>query len=158
MHHHFNWGFAAVVGAMQLSVSRVISALIEDSCEPYVYTEGPGVSVAGSKVEVNSLNIGDKLTQYQQMQDIFKWENLLALAISLSFLCLSKFTYQITPLIAGLDYYVRVSARNQLVSAQADRATAFVRLTQALGGGWSETDYNLPIPGAAAGQDDRTAQ
>ena len=51
-----------------------------------------------------------------------------------------------------------LSARNQLVSAQADRATAFVRLTQALGGGWSETDYNLPIPGAAAGQDDRTAQ
>jgi NodT family efflux transporter outer membrane factor (OMF) lipoprotein len=29
-----------------------------------------------------------------------------------------------------------LSARNSAVSAQADRATAFVRLTQALGGGW----------------------
>lgn len=51
-----------------------------------------------------------------------------------------------------------LSARNQLVGAQADRATAFVRLTQALGGGWSETNYNLPIPGATPRQDDRTAQ
>ncbi|WP_337192881.1 efflux transporter outer membrane subunit [Alteraurantiacibacter buctensis] len=34
-----------------------------------------------------------------------------------------------------------LSARNQLVGAQADRASAFVRLTQALGGGWSGTDY-----------------
>ncbi|WP_247710650.1 efflux transporter outer membrane subunit [Qipengyuania aestuarii] len=51
-----------------------------------------------------------------------------------------------------------LSARNQLVGAEADRATAFVRLTQALGGGWSDLDYTLPIPGPAAGQDDRTAQ
>lgn len=31
-----------------------------------------------------------------------------------------------------------LSARNQFVSAEADRASAFVRLTQALGGGWDE--------------------
>jgi outer membrane protein TolC len=30
-----------------------------------------------------------------------------------------------------------LSARNAVVSAEADRASAFVRLTQALGGGWS---------------------
>ena len=53
-----------------------------------------------------------------------------------------------------------LSARNQLVSAQADRATAFIRLTQALGGGWSISDYDLP-PMAAAGVPtdlDRTAE
>ena len=32
-----------------------------------------------------------------------------------------------------------LTARNSLASAEADRATAFVRLTQALGGGWSGT-------------------
>ncbi len=37
-----------------------------------------------------------------------------------------------------------LSARNQLVGAQADRASAFVRLTQALGGGWSPQDFPLP--------------
>ena len=39
-----------------------------------------------------------------------------------------------------------LSAQNQLVAAQADRAVAFVRLTQALGGGWSRTAYDLPLP------------
>jgi NodT family efflux transporter outer membrane factor (OMF) lipoprotein len=38
-----------------------------------------------------------------------------------------------------------LSARNAKVSAEADRASAFVRLTQALGGGWSPTEYPLPI-------------
>ena len=51
-----------------------------------------------------------------------------------------------------------LSARNQLVSAQADRATAFVRLTQALGGGWSISDYDLPPVAAAAADSDRTAR
>ncbi len=37
-----------------------------------------------------------------------------------------------------------LSARNQLVAAQADRASAFIRLTQALGGGWSAQDFPLP--------------
>jgi NodT family efflux transporter outer membrane factor (OMF) lipoprotein len=37
-----------------------------------------------------------------------------------------------------------LSARNALVAAEADRASAFVGLTQALGGGWSPAD--LPIP------------
>ena len=37
-----------------------------------------------------------------------------------------------------------LSARNGLVAAEADRASAFVRLTQALGGGWSLAA--LPIP------------
>lgn len=36
-----------------------------------------------------------------------------------------------------------LSARNSLVTAQAQRASAFVRLTQALGGGWSPDDYPL---------------
>lgn len=35
-----------------------------------------------------------------------------------------------------------LSARNALVAAEADRATAFVRLTQALGGGWSMQDFD----------------
>lgn len=38
-----------------------------------------------------------------------------------------------------------LSARNAQVSAQAERASAFVRLTQALGGGWSPAEYPLPI-------------
>ena len=38
-----------------------------------------------------------------------------------------------------------LSARNAQVGARADRASAFVRLTQALGGGWSPEDYPLPI-------------
>lgn len=37
-----------------------------------------------------------------------------------------------------------LAARNALVSAEADRASAFVRLTQSLGGGWSPAA--LPIP------------
>lgn len=34
-----------------------------------------------------------------------------------------------------------LSARNQLVAAEADRAIAFVRLTQALGGGWDLAEF-----------------
>ncbi len=37
-----------------------------------------------------------------------------------------------------------LSTRNQLIAAQADRASAFIRLTQALGGGWSVRDFTLP--------------
>ncbi|MGB3795756.1 MAG: efflux transporter outer membrane subunit [Alteraurantiacibacter sp.] len=52
-----------------------------------------------------------------------------------------------------------LSARNQLVSAQADRAIAFVRLTQALGGGWTISDYDLPpVASIAPANNDRTAQ
>lgn len=51
-----------------------------------------------------------------------------------------------------------LSARNQLLSAQADRATAFVRLTQALGGGWSGSEYDLPILQLDSGQDYRIAE
>ena len=51
-----------------------------------------------------------------------------------------------------------LSARNQLVAAEADRARAFIRLTQALGGGWSASDYTLPLTGSAAGSDDRNAE
>jgi len=39
-----------------------------------------------------------------------------------------------------------LTARNSLVSAEAERASAFVRLTQALGGGWSPERYPLPEP------------
>jgi outer membrane protein TolC len=45
-----------------------------------------------------------------------------------------------------------LSARNQLVGAEADRASAFVRLTQALGGGWDAREFPLPLSPA----DDRT--
>jgi NodT family efflux transporter outer membrane factor (OMF) lipoprotein len=38
-----------------------------------------------------------------------------------------------------------LQARNAVVAAQAERASAFVRLTQALGGGWTPTDYPLPV-------------
>jgi NodT family efflux transporter outer membrane factor (OMF) lipoprotein len=38
-----------------------------------------------------------------------------------------------------------LQARNAVVAAQAERASAFVRLTQALGGGWAPTDYPLPV-------------
>jgi NodT family efflux transporter outer membrane factor (OMF) lipoprotein len=38
-----------------------------------------------------------------------------------------------------------LAARNATVAAQAERASAFVRLTQALGGGWAPTDYPLPV-------------
>jgi outer membrane protein TolC len=43
-----------------------------------------------------------------------------------------------------------LSARNAVISAEADRASAFVRLTQALGGGWSGEN-------PADVSDDRTA-
>jgi len=38
-----------------------------------------------------------------------------------------------------------LSARNSQVAAEAERASAFVRLTQALGGGWRPADYPLPV-------------
>ena len=38
-----------------------------------------------------------------------------------------------------------LSARNSQVSAEAERASAFVRLTQALGGGWQPADYPLAL-------------
>ena len=48
-----------------------------------------------------------------------------------------------------------LSARNAAVSAQADRASAFVRLTQALGGGWNPQEF--PLPFASSGPlSDRT--
>ncbi len=37
-----------------------------------------------------------------------------------------------------------LSARNSQVGAEAERASAFVRLTQALGGGWEPDNYSLP--------------
>ena len=43
-----------------------------------------------------------------------------------------------------------LSARNQYINAEADRATAFVRLTQALGGGW---DPQTPVIPPFEGQD-----
>ena len=49
-----------------------------------------------------------------------------------------------------------LSARNQLTSSQADRASAFVRLTQALGGGWSEGDFDFPRPYSNLPVSDRT--
>lgn len=51
-----------------------------------------------------------------------------------------------TLLIAESDL---LFARNRLVTAEADRASAFVRLTQALGGGWSEEQYPLHLAAAA---------
>ncbi|HYD25924.1 MAG TPA: efflux transporter outer membrane subunit [Croceibacterium sp.] len=38
-----------------------------------------------------------------------------------------------------------LSARNAQVGAEAERASAFVRLTQALGGGWAPVEYPLPV-------------
>ncbi|MBB5732513.1 NodT family efflux transporter outer membrane factor (OMF) lipoprotein [Altererythrobacter atlanticus] len=37
-----------------------------------------------------------------------------------------------------------LSARNSLIAAEAERANAFISLTQALGGGWSPDDYPMP--------------
>lgn len=51
-----------------------------------------------------------------------------------------------------------LSARNQMVSAEADRAISFVRLTQALGGGWTSTDYDFPLPDVAERQADRNPE
>lgn len=51
-----------------------------------------------------------------------------------------------------------LSARNQLVGSQADLASAFIRLTQALGGGWSSADYVLPLPAITLRQDDGIAE
>lgn len=48
-----------------------------------------------------------------------------------------------------------LSARNQQVSAEADRAIAFVRLTQALGGGWTRSDSQFP-PADTTADSDRT--
>jgi outer membrane protein TolC len=38
-----------------------------------------------------------------------------------------------------------LSARNSQVAAEAERASAFVRLTQALGGGWRPADHPLAL-------------
>ena len=38
-----------------------------------------------------------------------------------------------------------LTARNARIGAEAERASAFVRLTQALGGGWSPEAHSLPI-------------
>ena len=51
-----------------------------------------------------------------------------------------------------------LSARNQLVTAEADRAAAFVRLTQALGGGWAPAAYDYPLPIAADAATDRISE
>ena len=51
-----------------------------------------------------------------------------------------------------------LSARNGLVSAEADRAIAFISLTQALGGGWSSTDYDFPLPATAYSASDTDSQ
>jgi len=46
-----------------------------------------------------------------------------------------------------------LTSRNQLVGAEADRAAAFVRLTQALGGGWTPTEFDFPLPASAPASD-----
>ena len=55
-----------------------------------------------------------------------------------------------------------LSAQNQLITSEADRAIAFVRLTQALGGGWTAADFDNPsvadATSTATGASDRTAQ
>jgi uncharacterized membrane protein YjfL (UPF0719 family) len=131
MHKEFNWGFACVVGAMQLSVSRVLGALIDDKCSAYVYTEGPGVTdklqdaIAAAKasggnatippgIEDTTLKIGDSLIQYQQMEDTFTWENLIGLSISFFVICLSKYTYQIL-------YLMRRKCQFNLITQISDK-------------------------------------
>ena len=49
-----------------------------------------------------------------------------------------------------------LSSRNQLISAEADRAAAFVRLTQALGGGWSPSEFAFALPNSNLPNSDRT--
>ena len=44
----------------------------------------------------------------------------------------------------AFDRETPVVVRTALIGAEADRASAFVRLTQALGGGWSPDAYPLP--------------
>jgi len=49
-----------------------------------------------------------------------------------------------------------LSNRNQLIAAEADRAAAFVRLTQALGGGWSPPEFAFALPASTLPDTDRT--
>ena len=37
-----NWGSACVIGSLQLSIARVLASLMEDTCQDFKYTEGPG--------------------------------------------------------------------------------------------------------------------
>jgi uncharacterized membrane protein YjfL (UPF0719 family) len=102
----FNWGFALVVGSMQLAVSHIFVGLISMDCTPYKYTGGPGlpktptiVVVGGDAqaafVEDSDLKLFDALAQYQQTMDVFTWPKLVGLLIALLILGLSKFTYQL---------------------------------------------------------------
>lgn len=146
----YNWGFALVIGAMQISSARILVSIVATGCEPYIYTQGPGVqrvaaeqaaaaaavdsavvaaaptaqsllSAAGiHRINEIDLTLFERLTQYQQMLDLFTWEHMLAVAISLTIMCLAKFSYQAAGRIAlGSSFELT----NQ-ISTQQNRALA----------------------------------
>lgn len=110
---------------MQLSVSRILASLMELGCADYKYTEGPGVPPPyppllpnATDFEVNvavqreapfiassDLKLSDALAQYQQTLEVFSWEKIVGLCISLLSLYLCKFSYQISGVMhMGSDY------------------------------------------------------
>lgn len=150
----YNWGFALVIGATQISSARILVSIVATGCEPYIYTQGPGVkrvaaeqaaaaaaaavdsapvaaaatttaqsllSAAGiHRIDESDLTLLERLTQYQQMLDLFTWEHMLAVAISLTIMCLAKFSYQAAGRIAlGSSFELT----NQ-ISTQQNRALA----------------------------------
>jgi hypothetical protein len=52
-----------VIGALQLSASRVLTALAPDPCAPYSYSDGPGVP-SGALREAHMLSLQDSLLQW----------------------------------------------------------------------------------------------
>jgi ankyrin repeat protein/uncharacterized membrane protein YjfL (UPF0719 family) len=63
MAEDYNWGIALVIGALQLSASRVLTALAPDPCAPYSYSDGPGVP-SGALREAHMLSLQDSLLQW----------------------------------------------------------------------------------------------
>jgi uncharacterized membrane protein YjfL (UPF0719 family) len=108
-----NWGYPLVIGAIQLSCSRIICAVMDSSCSPYKYLTGPGVGPNAIVVD-SDLGLLDAMTQYQQAIDLFTLRNLLSVTVSIALLILGKYTYQVT-------YYARNGSDLRLVDRISGR-------------------------------------
>jgi uncharacterized membrane protein YjfL (UPF0719 family) len=116
MAQDFNWGFAMIIGAMQLSAARILVAILAMDCRPYRYTAGPGVRDVDIQrqgfTDASNLSLIQHLTQYSQTLDIFTWEHLLGVTTSLVIMFLGKFTYQVSDCTASCGepaYCLRLS-------------------------------------------------
>lgn len=79
-----NWGASLVVGALQIVVTHIINSFLPDSCRPFAYSDGRLVS---------QMTLAEKLAGTDYLFVIWKWDRLVALAITFVTFCMARIPY-----------------------------------------------------------------